>query len=67
MKKRPSTDFMEIIQKDINASMRAILIDWLVEVTYFLCVTNLEFPLRALVNRKFDDYFLRARRELISF
>ncbi|KAJ8505759.1 hypothetical protein OPV22_006645 [Ensete ventricosum] len=31
-KKRPSTDFMETIQKDINASMRSILIDWLVEV-----------------------------------
>ncbi|ESW09449.1 hypothetical protein PHAVU_009G128200 [Phaseolus vulgaris] len=31
-KKRPSTDFMERIQKDINPSMRAILIDWLVEV-----------------------------------
>ncbi|VFQ82426.1 unnamed protein product [Cuscuta campestris] len=31
-KKRPSTDFMEKVQKDINASMRAILIDWLVEV-----------------------------------
>ncbi|KAL6984286.1 Cyclin-A1-1 [Sarracenia purpurea var. burkii] len=31
-KKRPSADFMERVQKDINASMRAILIDWLVEV-----------------------------------
>ncbi|XP_044475153.1 cyclin-A1-1-like [Mangifera indica] len=31
-KKRPATDFMERIQKDINCSMRAILIDWLVEV-----------------------------------
>ncbi|XXG67660.1 hypothetical protein AAC387_Pa06g0952 [Persea americana] len=31
-KKRPSTDFMETVQKDINASMRAILVDWLVEV-----------------------------------
>ncbi|CAI0602096.1 unnamed protein product [Linum tenue] len=31
-KKRPATDFMEKTQKDINASMRAILIDWLVEV-----------------------------------
>ncbi|QCD99902.1 cyclin A [Vigna unguiculata] len=30
--KRPSTDFMERIQNDINVSMRAILIDWLVEV-----------------------------------
>ncbi|XP_050878979.1 cyclin-A1-1 [Lathyrus oleraceus] len=32
VKKRPSTNFMEKIQKDINPSMRAILIDWLVEV-----------------------------------
>ncbi|KAL2339748.1 hypothetical protein Fmac_007688 [Flemingia macrophylla] len=30
--KRPSVDFMEKKQKDINAGMRAILIDWLVEV-----------------------------------
>ncbi|KAF5942297.1 hypothetical protein HYC85_019939 [Camellia sinensis] len=34
-KKRPSTDFMERVQKDINSSMRAILIDWLVEVISF--------------------------------
>lgn len=33
-KKRPSLDFMERVQKDINPSMRAILIDWLVEVNY---------------------------------
>uniref|UniRef100_A0A0V0GIX4 Putative ovule protein n=1 Tax=Solanum chacoense TaxID=4108 RepID=A0A0V0GIX4_SOLCH len=31
-KKRPSTDFMAKVQKDINPRMRAILIDWLVEV-----------------------------------
>ncbi|XP_043689779.1 cyclin-A1-4-like [Telopea speciosissima] len=31
-KKRPSTNFMEEVQRDINASMRAIMIDWLVEV-----------------------------------
>ncbi|OEL36774.1 Cyclin-A1-1 [Dichanthelium oligosanthes] len=31
-KERPSTDYMETIQKDITPSMRAILIDWLVEV-----------------------------------
>ncbi|XP_071693347.1 cyclin-A1-4-like [Rutidosis leptorrhynchoides] len=30
--KRPRVDFMEKVQKDINPSMRAILIDWLVEV-----------------------------------
>lgn len=33
-KKRPSLDFMERVQKDINPGMRAILIDWLVEVNY---------------------------------
>ncbi|XWS23694.1 hypothetical protein CRYUN_Cryun28dG0036900 [Craigia yunnanensis] len=32
-KKRPSTDFMEMVQNDINVSMRSILVDWLVEVT----------------------------------
>ncbi|MBA0595799.1 hypothetical protein Gorai_012654, partial [Gossypium raimondii] len=32
VKKRPSTNFMETIQNDINSSMRSILIDWLVEV-----------------------------------
>ncbi|KAF4352961.1 hypothetical protein F8388_008382 [Cannabis sativa] len=31
--KRPSTDFMEKVQKDVTPSMRAILIDWLVEVS----------------------------------
>ncbi|KAF6988732.1 hypothetical protein CFC21_006203 [Triticum aestivum] len=32
-KKRPSPDFLETTQKDIDTSMRAVLIDWLVEVT----------------------------------
>ncbi|GER49159.1 cyclin family protein [Striga asiatica] len=32
VKKRPAINFMERVQKDINPSMRAILIDWLVEV-----------------------------------
>ncbi|XVE55290.1 hypothetical protein DITRI_Ditri03aG0146900 [Diplodiscus trichospermus] len=32
-KNRPATDFMKMVQKDINASMRAILVDWLVELT----------------------------------
>lgn len=33
MKKRPSVDFMDKVQTDINISMRAILVDWLVEVS----------------------------------
>ncbi|KAM0859189.1 hypothetical protein ACQ4PT_047357 [Festuca glaucescens] len=32
-KKRPSPDFVETTQKDIDTSMRAVLTDWLVEVT----------------------------------
>lgn len=32
LKRRPSGDFMESVQQDINSSMRGILVDWLVEV-----------------------------------
>ena len=32
LKRRPSTTYMEVVQHDINVSMRTILIDWLVEV-----------------------------------
>lgn len=32
MKRRPSANFMESMQQDINPSMRGILVDWLVEV-----------------------------------
>ncbi|CAA0840690.1 Putative cyclin-A3-1 [Striga hermonthica] len=31
-KRRPLLHFLEIIQKDINANMRGVLVDWLVEV-----------------------------------
>ncbi|KAG2270564.1 hypothetical protein Bca52824_065119 [Brassica carinata] len=32
-KKRPAVDYMETVQKDVNSSMRGILVDWLVEVS----------------------------------
>ncbi|CAH8337524.1 unnamed protein product [Eruca vesicaria subsp. sativa] len=32
-KKRPATDLMERVQKDVNSTMRGILVDWLVEVS----------------------------------
>ncbi|KAH7289592.1 hypothetical protein KP509_30G011000 [Ceratopteris richardii] len=32
LRSRPSKNFMETVQRDINPSMRGILIDWLVEV-----------------------------------
>ncbi|XAR61938.1 hypothetical protein NMG60_11016494 [Bertholletia excelsa] len=31
-KRRPLPDYMEKVQKDVNANMRGILVDWLVEV-----------------------------------
>ncbi|KAI5669430.1 hypothetical protein M9H77_19283 [Catharanthus roseus] len=31
--RRPSVDYMDLLQRDITQSMRGILIDWLVEVT----------------------------------
>ncbi|KAL5559235.1 hypothetical protein UlMin_035446 [Ulmus minor] len=33
LERRPSTNYMEELQRDITPSMRAILIDWLVEVS----------------------------------
>lgn len=30
--RRPLPDYMEKIQKDVNANMRGVLVDWLVEV-----------------------------------
>lgn len=32
LRRRPSSNFMETLQRDINSSMRGILVDWLVEV-----------------------------------
>ncbi|CAN1176081.1 CYCA1-1, partial [Linum perenne] len=61
-KKRPTTDFMERTQTDIDASMRAILIDWLVEVaeeyelvpdTLYLAVNYIDRYLSGnVINRK---------------
>lgn len=32
-KRRPCINYMEVVQQDVNTSMRAILVDWLVEVS----------------------------------
>ena len=48
---RPAPNYVEVTQRDINAGMRAILIDWLVEVAeeyklsnecLYLCVNYLD-------------------------
>ena len=40
LKRRPSTTYMEVVQHDINVSMRTILIDWLVEVVQVSCANQ---------------------------
>jgi cyclin-A len=32
-RRRPRADYIEAVQKDVSANMRAILVDWLVEVS----------------------------------
>ena len=43
LKRRPSTTYMEVVQNDINVSMRTILIDWLVEVVQVSHTSSLMF------------------------
>lgn len=62
LKRRPAMDFMDITQQDINASMRGILVDWLVEVaeeyklvpdTLYLTVSYIDrFLSSRVVNRQ---------------
>lgn len=62
LKRRPLPNFMETIQRDINANMRSVLIDWLVEVseeyklvpdTLYLTVSYIDRFLSAnVVNRQ---------------
>ena len=43
LQKRPNPKYLETVQSDVNAKMRAILVDWLVEVSeeYKLCADTL--------------------------
>ncbi|CAM6110077.1 unnamed protein product [Calypogeia fissa] len=62
VKRRPTTEFMEGLQQDINPSMRGILVDWLVEVaeeyklvpdTLYLTVSYIDrFLSKNVVNRQ---------------
>ncbi|KAH7285905.1 hypothetical protein KP509_33G050700 [Ceratopteris richardii] len=62
LKRRPTVDYMDSIQHDINSSMRGILVDWLVEVaeeyklvpdTLYLTVSYIDRFLSAkVVNRQ---------------
>jgi hypothetical protein len=56
-RKRPSTDFLETIQKDVNPSMRAILIDWLVEVSISAARIKFTISLLATLLHCIDAFF----------
>ncbi|ERN20534.1 hypothetical protein AMTRI_Chr01g134640 [Amborella trichopoda] len=67
-KKRPAVDFMEGIQKDITASMRAILIDWLVEVAeeYRLVPDTLYLAVNFIDRYLSDNVVHRQRLQLLG-
>ncbi|KAJ1685045.1 hypothetical protein LUZ63_016435 [Rhynchospora breviuscula] len=67
-KKRPSTDFMETIQTDINPSMRAILIDWLVEVAeeYRLVPDTLHLTINYIDRYLSGNEISRQRLQLLG-
>ncbi|KAJ4700730.1 Cyclin [Melia azedarach] len=68
VKKRPSMDFMERIQKDINAGMRAILIDWLVEVAeeYMLVPETLFLTVNYIDRYLSGNVMIRQRLQLLG-
>ncbi|PKA47285.1 Cyclin-A1-1 [Apostasia shenzhenica] len=67
-KKRPSMDFMERVQEDINANMRAILIDWLVEVAeeYRLVPDTLYLTVNYIDRYLSDNKINRQRLQLLG-
>ncbi|CAJ2667715.1 unnamed protein product [Trifolium pratense] len=66
--KMPSKNFMEKIQKDIHAGMRAMLIDWLVEVTeeYRLLPDTLFLAVNYLDRYLSGKAMIRQRLQLLG-
>ncbi|XWS15158.1 hypothetical protein CRYUN_Cryun35bG0070300 [Craigia yunnanensis] len=62
VKKRPSTDFMERIQKDINSNMRAILIDWLVELYEYRLVPDTLYLTVNYIDRYLSGNIMNRQR-----
>ncbi|OMP14136.1 Cyclin-like protein [Corchorus olitorius] len=61
-KRMPCADFMETIQKDINALMRAVLIDWLVQILQMesAVLNYLKFELTVPTAKVFLRQFVHA-------
>ncbi|KAK6912123.1 Cyclin, C-terminal domain, partial [Dillenia turbinata] len=65
---RPSSSFMEKVQRDITQSMRAILIDWLVEVSeeYKLVPDTLYLTVHLIDLFLSENYIERQRLQLVG-
>ncbi|KAK9141562.1 hypothetical protein Syun_010962 [Stephania yunnanensis] len=66
--RRPSSDFMETIQRDITQSMRGILVDWLVEVSeeYKLASDTLYLTVYLIDRYLTQKYIERHRLQLLG-
>ncbi|KAJ4959087.1 hypothetical protein NE237_026198 [Protea cynaroides] len=66
--RRPSSNFMEILQRDITQSMRGILIDWLVEVAdeYKLVPDTLYLAVYIIDRFLSANYMERQRLQLLG-
>ncbi|KAE8657936.1 Cyclin-A2-1 [Hibiscus syriacus] len=63
LNRRPSTNYMEQVQKDITPSMRGILIDWLVEVSEeYKLVPDTLYLTVSLIDRFLSHNFIEKHR-----
>lgn len=61
--RRPSSDFMETLQRDITQSMRGILIDWLVEVSEeYKLVPDTLYLTVYIIDRFLSQIFIERQR-----
>ncbi|XP_010541626.1 PREDICTED: cyclin-A2-2 [Tarenaya hassleriana] len=68
LEQRPSTNYMEKVQRDINPSMRGILVDWLVEVTeeYKLVPDTLYLTVNLIDRFLSHNYIGKSRLQLLG-
>ncbi|GMI97603.1 mitotic-like cyclin 3B from Arabidopsis, CYCLIN A2;2 [Hibiscus trionum] len=63
LNRRPSTNYMEQLQRDITPSMRGILIDWLVEVSEeYKLVPDTLYLAVSLIDRFLSHNFIEKQR-----
>ncbi|KAK9273034.1 hypothetical protein L1049_017841 [Liquidambar formosana] len=68
LERRPSPNFMETVQRDINQIMRGILVDWLVEVSeeYKLVPDTLYLTVNLIDRFLSENYIEKQRLQLLG-